>query len=216
MPRISASIGWDGSDWRKPQSGDLLFDAKDFCKKAIRSPKRAVQARYGRASLLLGVAAIEAISNDALASIYELLMDAWPSECIGSPPWVYFKRLSHRPIERLLFRNRSIKTKLLYIFRLLRHFSTTPDKELDALEKSLKRAIQSRNRIVHMSYLLTPRKHGPVLNPRQIVPVAKLALEAAERYVDEVGYTFEELNLPVSTILDSSFRPTWWKEEEWE
>ena len=48
-----------------------------------------------------------------------------------------------------------------------------------------------------------------MLNPKQIVPVARLALEAAERYVAEVGYTFEELNLPVSTILDTSFRPTW-------
>ena len=43
-----------------------------------------------RASLILGVAAIEAISNDTLASIYELLMDAWPSECVGLPPWMYF------------------------------------------------------------------------------------------------------------------------------
>jgi hypothetical protein len=47
--------------------------------------------------------------RDALASIYELLMDAWPSERVGSPPWVYFKRLSHRPVQRLLFRNRSLR-----------------------------------------------------------------------------------------------------------
>jgi hypothetical protein len=83
MPRISASLDWDKRDWRRPQSGDLLFDAQDLYKKSIRSPKRAVQARYGRASLILGVAAIEAISNDTLASIYELLMDAWPSECVA-------------------------------------------------------------------------------------------------------------------------------------
>jgi hypothetical protein len=216
MPRISASVDWDKRDWRKPQPGDLLFDAQDFYKKSIRSPKRAVQARYGRASLILSVAAIEAISNDTLASIYELLMDAWPSECVGLPPWMYFRRLSYRPVERLLFRRRSLRAKLLYIFRLLHRFSTTPDQELDSLEKNVKRAVMARNRVVHMSYLLTPGKHGPMLNPRQVVPVAKAALEAADRYAGEVGYTFEEMKLPVSTILDTSFRPHWWSEEEWE
>jgi len=67
-----------------------------------------------------------------------------------------------------------------------------------------------------MTYLLTPEKHGPVLNPRQIVPLAKGALEAAETYIGEIGYTFEEVNLPVSTVLDTSFRPDRWTEEEWE
>ena len=92
MPRSSASLDWDKRDWRKPHPGDLLFDAQDFYKKSLRSPKRAVQARYGRASLILGVAAIEAISNDTLASIYELLMDTWPSECVGLPPWMLERR----------------------------------------------------------------------------------------------------------------------------
>jgi hypothetical protein len=106
--------------------------------------------------VLLDVAAIEAISNDALFSIYELLVDAWPSECIDLAPWVHFKKVSSRPVERLLIRGTAGK-KVCYLLCHLRRLDVTSD-DLDALEERLKRAIQTRNRIAHMGYLLEPKK----------------------------------------------------------
>ncbi|MFZ0887454.1 MAG: hypothetical protein WA005_03305 [Candidatus Binataceae bacterium] len=193
-----------------------MFDADDFFNKAKGAVKGAVQARYARASLILSVAAIEAISNDALASIYELLTDICPSECVHLAPWVHFRRVSYRPIERLLLRQRSLAKKIQYIFRHLRRLSTSPDADLDKIKKQLKEAVLFRNRIVHMTYLLRPNRHQAVLNPRQIVSLAESALEAAKSYIGEIGYTFEEVNLPVSTAIEStSFPPYWWENDEW-
>lgn len=211
-------IDWESDvrgAWDRPQPGDLLFDARDFCKKAKDATKRALQARYGRASLLLSVASIEAVSNDTLVSIYELLVDSWPSECVNEEPWVYFKRVSDRPIERLLRRHGSLSRKIQYVLRHLRRLSFVSDDELDRLEGRLKRVIQARNRIVHMTYLLNPGKHASVLNPRQVVHLASVALDAATDYIRSVAYTFEEINLPVSTISITSPRPDWWSDKDW-
>jgi hypothetical protein len=219
-PRLSADLGDLGdvhgvrNDWRKPKPGEFLYDARDFFRKAKASQKAASKGRYARASILLSVAAVEAISNDALLTIYELLVDSWPSECIGSAPWRFFTRVSHRPIKRLLVRQRSLAKKIQYLFHHLRRLSLSP--ELDDLEERLKDAIAARNRILHMEYLFKPRRAAVSLNPRQIVPLSEKALGAAEDYISELGYTFEQVNLGVVTASDMYSRPLWWRDEDWE
>jgi hypothetical protein len=73
MPRIVADLVQDPREppWNKPQPGELLFEARDFVKTAKKATKPPVRARYARASLLLSVASVEAISNDTLLCIYQ-------------------------------------------------------------------------------------------------------------------------------------------------
>jgi hypothetical protein len=198
--------------WREPKPGDLIFDARDFYKKAKIATKRAVQARYGRASLLLSISAVEAISNDTLTSIYALLMDSCPSECRKLEPWVWFMKFSHRPVERLLLRRGSLARKIQYILRHLRRMGRIHDNEL---EQHLKETVQARNRIVHMTYLLNPKNYPSVLNPRQILHAAKTAIAAAEEYIATIGDTFEEIHLPVATAYVDNIRPDWWSDDDW-
>lgn len=153
------------------------------------------------------------MSSDALFSIYELLVDAWPSECIDQAPWLYFKRVSHRPVERLLIRSTTGK-KVRYILRHLRRLGVVYA-DLDALEECVKNAVQTRNRIAHMGYLLKPKKYMAVLNPAQTVHLAGIALKAAEEYISAVSYTFEEVNLGIATVPPDYGHPDWWSNEDW-
>jgi hypothetical protein len=111
----------------------------------------------------------------------------------------------------MLARNAPLgRKKILYIFRHLRRLSVVWDDELDSLEARVDQAIKARNSIVHMMYLLKPKKHSVVLNPAQITHLGARSVEAAKDYFDAVGYTFEEVNLPVATISNISSKPFWW------
>ena len=69
--------------------------------------------------IILGVAAIEAVSNNVLVSIYELTIDSWPSECLTLEPWRSFRGRSDQPVARLLERG-SLPQKIRYLLRTLR------------------------------------------------------------------------------------------------
>jgi len=219
MPRLSAGNFVYvplGLEWDRPKPGDLLFDAEDFSKKAKQTRKRAVRARYSRASILLSVAAVEATTNDTLAVLAELLGEACPSECENLEPWVWFRRISYRALQRLVERPASLtRRKLPYVFRLLRRISIETEDYLESLQKRLNWAIMFRNRITHMSYLNQPNLHRSVLNPAQLLHLSQASLDSAREYISLVGGTFEEVNLPVPTIVDSH-RPDWWREDDWE
>jgi hypothetical protein len=98
-------------------------------------------------------------------------------------------------------------------FALRRHDVTSDD--LHALEERLKSAIQTRNRIAHMGYLLKPKKYAAVLNPGQIVHLAGVALQAPEDYIAAVSYTFEEVNLGIATAPPDYSHPDWRSDEDW-
>jgi hypothetical protein len=221
-PRITATLE-ARYDWRKPRPGELLYDAEDFFKKARKSQKGASKGRYARASILLSVAAIEAMSNETLFALYEFLGDAWPSECLGLPPWLYFKRVSYSRVGRLLYRQGSLSKKIRYILAHLNRlsdgwkgqFSDGWKGQFDELEGHLKIAVQSRNRIVHMSYSVKPSRYSVLLNPRQVAPLAQSALDSAKEFICAVSDTFEGVNLPVS-ISWHSYQPDWWADEDWE
>lgn len=192
--------------WVQPKSGDLLGDARYFLNKTEAVVEPRIRARYGRAALVVSVAAIEAITNDGLAAIYWLLVDCWPSECVGNPPWCYFKGTSWRPVERLLKRGKLTK-KIEYLLRHLNRYTiSTPS---DDLLSRLGQVVQARNRIVHMTYLLNPKKYPSVLKDRQVVHTAGVAYETALEYINFLNDGFEEIKLPIGTI-----RPEWWFEEK--
>jgi hypothetical protein len=192
--------------WVQPKSGDLLGDAKYFLDKTKSVAEPRIRARYGRAALVTSVAAIEALTNDALAAIYWLLVDSWPSEVVDSPPWLYFRKVSSVPVERLLKRGKLTK-KIQY---LLRHiYRVTILTPADDLSARLAQVVQARNRVVHMTYLWNPKKYPSVLRDRQVVYVANVAYKAASEYISFLHEAFEEIKLPIETI-----RPEWWFEEE--
>jgi hypothetical protein len=186
----------DVRELQKPRSGDLIHDARYFGEAAAIASNSKERGRYARAAIALGVAAIEAFSNDALVSIYELLIDLWPSECVGYEPWRSFASRSHRPIVYLLTRG-SLPKKVKYLIGHLRRISL---EDLTDLERNIGIVIQARSRVLHMAYLLQPRKASPVLEARQAVHLAKLTIETAQEYIGLLADVFEEIHLPIRTI----------------
>jgi len=192
--------------WVQPKSGDLLGDAKYFLEQAKAARELRIRARHGRAALVIGVAAIEAITNDGLAAIYQLLGEDWPSEVINHPPCCYFRRTSPKPVERLLKRGKLIK-KIEYLRRHINRLTyVTPAEDLWS---RLGQVVQARNRVVHMTYLLNPNKYPSVLRAREVAHTATVAYETASEYISFLREGFEEIKLPIETI-----RPEWWLEEE--
>ena len=100
--------------WLQPKSGDLLRDVVYLQGRTATEKNRTVRGIYARSTIVMGVATIEAVTNDALATIYELLTDSIPSECVGEPPWCYFIGRSTRRIASLL-RKASFAKKRNYV-----------------------------------------------------------------------------------------------------
>jgi hypothetical protein len=192
----------DWKAWLEPRSGDLIHDAEYFYGRASELGGNET-ARNARAAIILGVAAIEAVSNDALVSIYELMIDTWPSECLTLEPWRSFRGRSDQPVARLLRRG-SLPEKIRYLLKTLRRL--TGD-EITDLESNLRKSVQARNRILHMTYLWTPNKARPVLNVRQALHLAKIAAGTAREYIDSLAYTFDEIKLPIRTIREREGEP---------
>lgn len=192
--------------WIQPKSGDLLGDARYFLTRAKVTSNKSYRARYARACLVASVAAIEAITNDALATIYRLLVDCWPIECRGDSPRVYFENTSYRPVLRLLKKGK-FGNKIQYVFRHIERLTHTNID--DDLRARLKGVIQARNRIVHMTYLMNPKRYPSIMNDRQVIYSAEIGLETAREYISLVDESFSEINLPIETI-----RPEWYFDEE--
>jgi hypothetical protein len=88
--------------WLEPKSGDLLSDVWYLGSRAAKEKNTKIKGIYARATIVIAAATIEAITNDALATVYDLMTDSIPSECSDEPPWRYFGRLSTRRIAVLL------------------------------------------------------------------------------------------------------------------
>jgi hypothetical protein len=81
--------------WLTPKSGDLLRDVLYLSGRAAKEKDKAQRGIYARAAIVMSVATIEAVTNDVLATIFELLRDSIPSECTGEPPWSHFRGRSN-------------------------------------------------------------------------------------------------------------------------
>jgi len=192
--------------WVQPKSGDLLGDTKYLLNRITPGQDPRTRASFGRASLLLSIAAIEAITNDGLSTLHGFLGDQWPSECINDPPWTFFKRTSWKRVGGLLRKERIAK-KLEY---LLGHVKRVTNLDIsDDLRPRLRQIFQIRNRIAHMTYLQDPDKYFSVFNDKQVAYTAKVAHETASEYINLLKEAFEEFHLPIETI-----RPDWWFEEQ--
>ena len=190
----------------QPKSGDLLQDVVYLQKRTVAEENRTVRGVYARSTIVMGAATIEAITNDALATMYELLTDSIPTECVGEPPWRYFLGRSTRRIASLL-RKASFARKRNYVLYQIKR--VTGNVLEDTLIKDIDRLVLFRNRIVHMSYLARPDRYRSMLNTGQVAHIAALARDCACQYVDFLSDEFSELNVPIRTI-----RPLWHLEDD--
>ena len=138
-----------------------------------------------------------------LATIYELLTDSIPTECVGEPPWRYFLGRSTRRIASLL-RKASFARKRNYVLYQIKR--VTGNVLEDTLIKDIDRLVLFRNRIVHMSYQARPDRYRSMLNTGQVAHIAALARDCACQYVDFLSDEFSELNVPI--------RPLWHLEDD--
>ena len=104
----------DQDAWLAPKFRDLLEDAEYYAEQAQREGHPGLRARHGRAAIVFAAAAVEAASNDALATVNDLFGDSWPAECIKEAPWCHFRRLSPKKVERLIARG-SLEQKVRYL-----------------------------------------------------------------------------------------------------
>jgi hypothetical protein len=142
--------------WLQPKSGDLLRDALYLQRRAIEEKSKDVHGIYARAAIVMSVVTIEAVTNDVLATVYELLTDTISSECAGTPPWCHFKGRSTRRIATLL-KNGTFAKKRAYVLGQIER--TTWDVLETQTLKDIDKLVLFRNRIVHMSYQQHPGKY---------------------------------------------------------
>jgi hypothetical protein len=188
--------------WLQPKSGDLMLDVMYLQQQIALETKPKIKGVFARASIVMAVATIEAVTNDALATIYELLTDAIPSECIGEPPWCYFVGRSTKRIARLLTKGTFAEKRDYLLAQIER---VTGDAIDPKLLKDIERLRTYRNRIMHMSFQERPGKYKSVLAPKDVSHIAKQVRSTAEHYLDYLSYEFGELKLPIPTIRSPWF-----------
>jgi hypothetical protein len=192
--------------WLQPKSGDLLLDVRYLQGQSARESNAKIKGVFARATIVMAAATIEAVTNDALAEIYQLMTDSVPSECAGEPPWCYFRGRSTRRMASLL-RKGSFAKKRDYIVTAIEGgtgygLENTEIRDIDRL-------MTFRNRIVHMSFHERPGKYKALLNANEAVHIAAAACETARRYLDLLSTGFSEMRLPIPTI-----RPYWHFEDD--
>lgn len=183
--------------WLQPKSGDLPRDVIYLQGRAAKESDKTIRGIQARSAIVMGVAPIEAATNDALATIYELLTDSIPSECIGEPPWCHFMGRSTRRIAALLQRSSFAKKRDYVLDQAERVTGYVLE---DKLVKDIDRLVLFRNRIVHPSYQERPGRYQPLLNAAQMLPLAALAADSARDYLDFLSEAFSEMKLPIRTI----------------
>lgn len=194
--------------WLQPKSGDLLRDVTYLQRRTEKEGNRRIRGIYARAAIVMSVATIEAVTNDALATIYELLMDTVPSECAREPPWCSFMDRSSRRVAALLKKGSFTKKRAYVLSQIERVRGEVPEPELI---KEIERLVLFRNRIVHMSYQERPDRYRSMLNPRQAAHLAAHAAGCTRHYLNFLSDEFSEMNLPIRTI-----RPWWHLEDEFD
>jgi hypothetical protein len=203
----AAQLKRERAFWLAPSYGEILADVEYFWQRSTNLPDGETQ-RDARAAVVFSVSAIEAVTNDALTTVYDLLVDTWPSECRNVPPWIYFQHFNSRHVAQLITKA-PVETKSDAILSWIRRsIGSAPTADL---KNRIHTAVIIRNRIVHMASLSTPNRTQSVLHPRQIKYTADVALGAAQDYVRFVSESFNQMNLVIESITsyaqERSIRP---------
>ena len=181
----------------QPNSGDLLSDVYYLEQQIARETDDRVRGIYARSTIVMSVATIEAITNDALATIYELLTDSIPPGSAKLPPWSYFVGRSTDRIKSLLRRGAFFRRQRYVLNQIKRTTGRTID---SVLAKEIDDLRNFRNGIVHMSYIEKRGRYDGVLDLGELVDVARAASFTVQGYLDFVSTAFTELKLPIQTV----------------
>ena len=178
-----------------PQAQILLGDVVHLrqCAEAADPPDAG--AVYARAVIVMSAATIEAAANDALATIFELMVAAAAPEQGRAPPWRYFRGRSADRVD-LLMRHGTWAKRLDYVLETLaRTIALDPPA---GLAEAIQGLMRLRNRIVHMNYLRERAEDGPALSPADLAAQASIAGDTAARTVDFLRAAFVAMHLPIA------------------
>jgi hypothetical protein len=191
----------DLSAWFQPRSGDLLRDVLYLDERLSTEANPEICSIYARATIIMGFAAIEAATNDALATIHELLTQAVPAARKREPPWRHFAGRSARRVDSLLRRGTFPKKRAYLLGQIAR---TTGNLLTVDMIQAIERLRDYRNRIVHMSYARRPERYAPMLDAERAKNMAAEASGCARGYLDFVSREFSTLRLPIPTLRPPS------------
>jgi hypothetical protein len=195
IARISAPR--EPQEGLQPSSGDLLSDVYFLEQQIARETDDRLRGIYARSTIVMSVATIEAITNDALATIYELLMDSIPPGSAKLPPWSYFVGRSTDRIKSLLRRGAFFRRQRYVLDQIKR----TTGRSIDSgLAKEIDDLRNFRNGIVHMRFVEKRGRYDAVLDLGEVVNLARTASSTVQAYLDFVTTAFAELNLPIQTF----------------
>ncbi len=181
----------------EPSSGDLLSDVYFLEQQIARETDDRIRGIYARATIVMSFASIEAITNDALATIYELLTGSIPAGSKKLPPWSHFVGRSTDRIKSLLRRGAFFRRQRYVLDQIKR---TTGRRMDSALAKEIEDLRNFRNGIVHMSAVEKRGSYDAVLDLGELVDVAGSAPSIVQGYLNFVTTAFAELNLPIRTF----------------
>jgi hypothetical protein len=178
----------------RSEPGDLLGDVAHLCALAMREQRPTLRGTYARATIVLALAAIEAVTNDALAAMQALLKTTVPAGQSGKPPWCHFEGRSQKYLAHMLRRSRS-HTRRAHVLSQIKRVNR---RVLGANELAkLDELARLRNRIVHMNVQSGPAEHQRVFDADEAVKVATLARDSAQHYAEFVAGEFAKLGLPI-------------------
>jgi hypothetical protein len=181
----------------QPTSGDLLSDVYFLAQHLTRETDDRLHGLYARSTIVMSFATIEAITNDALGTIYELLTGDIPAGSKKLPPWSYFVGRSTDRIKSLLRRGAFFRRQRYVLGQIRRTTGRTID---SALAKEIEDLRNFRNGIVHMRFVGKRGEYDAVLDAGELVDVARSAPSIVQRYLDFVSTAFAGLKLPIQTF----------------
>jgi hypothetical protein len=191
------SVPREPQECLQPNSGDLLSDVYFLEQQIARERDDRLRGIYARSTIVMSFATIEAITNDALATIFELLTDSIPAGSAKLPPWSYFVGRSTDRIKSLLRRGAFFRRQRYVLDQIKRTTGQTMD---SGLAKEIELLRNFRNGIVHMSFVEKRGRYDAVLDLGEVVDVARNASSTVQGYLDFVTTAFGELNLPIQTF----------------
>jgi hypothetical protein len=194
---VPIAVGPEAGERLQPTSGDLLSDVHFLAQRISRETDEALRGTYARSTIVMSFATIEAITNDALGTIYELMTAPVPAGSAKLPPWSYFAGRSHNRI-KLLLRRGAFFRRQRYV---LEQIKRTTGRRMDAaLAKQIEDLRNFRNGIVHMSFVEKRGSYDAVHDAGELVDIASTASSTVQGYLDFVTTAFAELKLPIRTF----------------
>jgi hypothetical protein len=175
----------------------LLSDVYFLQQQIARETDDRLRGTYARSTIVMSFATVEAITNDALATIYELLTNSIPAGSKKLPPWSHFVGRSTDRIRSLLRRGAFFRRQRYVLGQIKRTTGRTLD---SGLGKQIEDLRNFRNGIVHMRFVEKRGEYDAVHDAGELVDVASSAPSTVQGYLDFVSTAFTDLKLPIQTF----------------